>query len=199
MALLATGTGHSPSPAYASEVTLDSAVGLTPSVVNLGPNKDNTLYEDLNGSISNGAGQHFFAGRTNQGLIRRGVMATDIVSMIPAGSTIDGVSLTLHMSRTPSSLAQTVELHKLVADWGEGTSDAPFNEGMGIAATPGDATWIHTFSDTATWATPGGDFSATVSASQVVGAVGDYTWTSAQMAAENCREMCCFRTCETGG
>jgi hypothetical protein len=33
------------------------------SVVQLTPMKDNTLYENSNGSLSNGAGDHFFAGK----------------------------------------------------------------------------------------------------------------------------------------
>ncbi|HEX4802243.1 MAG TPA: hypothetical protein VFV14_01960, partial [Myxococcaceae bacterium] len=45
--------------------------------VQLNPSKDNTLYEDDSGSTSNGTGQYFFAGRTSQGKIRRGLIAFD--------------------------------------------------------------------------------------------------------------------------
>ena len=47
-------------------------------VVTIAPNKDNTLYESATGSLSNGAGEHFFVGRTDVisgGAIRRGVIA----------------------------------------------------------------------------------------------------------------------------
>ena len=88
------------------------------------------------------------------------------------------------MSRTPTNTAYVLELHKLLADWGEGTSMAPGEEGDGAPATPNDATWRHRFFDTIFWNTQGGDFSATVSASQMVGAVGQYTWSSAQMVAD---------------
>ena len=102
-----------------------NAVRQAPTTVTLSPIKDNTLYESGAGDISNGAGQHIFAGRTaSPGLIRRGLVAFDIASAVPAGATIDGASLTLHMSRTSFDTAQTVELRKLLADWGEGTSDA---------------------------------------------------------------------------
>jgi hypothetical protein len=84
---------------------------------------------------------------------------------------------------TPAG-ALTVELHKLLADWGEGTSHAPMGEGDGAPATPNDATWRHRFFDTIFWTTQGGDFSATVSASQSVGGIGQYTWSSAQMIAD---------------
>jgi len=116
--------------------------------------------------------------------LRRGVLAFDIAGSIPPGSTITAVSLSLNMSRTLLETARTVELHKLLADWGEGTSHAPGEEGDGAPATTNDATWRHRFFDTIFWAMQGGDFSATVSASQVVGPVGQYTWSSAQMVAD---------------
>jgi len=49
---------------------------------------------------------------------------------------------------------------------------------------PNDATWRHRFFDTIFWSMQGGDFSAIVSASQSVGPVGQYTWSSAQMVAD---------------
>jgi len=150
-------------------------------VVTLGTAKDNTLYEDVEGDVSNGAGSYFFTGRTaafGGFSFRRGLIAFDIVGNIPAGSTINSVELTLHMSKTRLSTARTTELHRALADWGEGTSNAGGNEGMGTAATTGDATWLHTFFATDFWATPGGDFSVTVSASQSVGSITFYTWGS---------------------
>ena len=151
------------------------------------PSKDNTLYEHVSGSLSNGAGQHFFAGKTASGLVRRGVIAFDTAGSIPAGSTIDSVSLTLNMSRTKFVTGQTIALHRTLADWGEGTSVAVGGgggEGAGGPSTAGDATWIHKFYSTTPWASAGGDFSATVSANTSVGIVNQYTWTSAQMAAD---------------
>jgi hypothetical protein len=155
------------------------------NIISINPSKDNTLYEydPAEGDHSNGAGFHFFAGENAMGELRRGVLAFDVAGTIPAGSTITSVSLTMNMSMTPAS-ALTVELHKLVADWGEGTSHAPMGEGDGAPATPNDATWRHRFFDTIFWTTQGGDFSATVSASQSVGGVGQYTWSSAQMVAD---------------
>jgi hypothetical protein len=155
------------------------------NIINITPSKDNTLYEydPAEGDHSNGAGFHFFAGENGMGELRRGVVAFDIAGTIPAGSTITAVSLTMNMSMTPAG-AETVELHKLLADWGEGTSHAPMGEGDGAPATPNDATWRHRFFDTLFWTAQGGDFSATVSASQSVGGTGQYTWSSAQMVAD---------------
>jgi len=155
------------------------------AITNIFPSKDNTLYEfdPAEGDHSNGAGFHFFAGENGTGELRRGVLAFDIAGRIPGGSTIIAVSLSMNMSMTPAG-AITVELHKLLADWGEGTSHAPMGEGDGAPATPNDATWRHRFFDTIFWTTQGGDFSATVSASQSVGPIGQYTWSSPQMVAD---------------
>jgi hypothetical protein len=156
------------------------------ATISIFPSKDNTLYEYVpaDGDRSNALGFHFFAGTTAMGEIRRGVLAFDIAGSIPPGSTITAVSLSLNMSRTLLETARIVELHKLLADWGEGTSHAPGEEGDGAPATTNDATWRHRFFDTIFWAMQGGDFSATVSASQSVGPIGPYTWSSAQMVAD---------------
>jgi len=171
--------------------TLAAAIGYicttlaSANIVNIMPSKDNTLYEydPAEGDHSNGAGFHFFAGENGMGELRRGVLAFDVAGTIPPGSTITAVTLSMNMSMTQAG-AVTVELHKLLADWGEGTSHAPMGEGDGAPATPNDATWRHRFFDTVFWTTQGGDFSATVSASQSVGGIGQYTWSSAQMVAD---------------
>jgi len=154
--------------------------------VNINPSKDNTLYEydPLDGDKSNALGLHFFAGETGMKELRRGVLAFDIAGNIPPGSTITAVSLSLNMSRAPTTNVYAMELHKLLADWGEGTSIASGEEGDGAPATPNDPTWRHRFFDTIFWNTQGGDFSPTASASQMVGGIGQYTWSSAQMVAD---------------
>jgi hypothetical protein len=162
-----------------------AATSTTANIINITPSKDNTLYQydAAEGDHSNGAGLHFFAGENAMGELRRGVIAFDIAGAIPAGSTITAVSLTMNMSMTPAG-AENVELHTLLADWGEGTSHAPQGEGDGAPATPNDATWRHRFFDTLFWTTEGGDFSATASATQSVGGIGQYTWSSPQMVAD---------------
>ena len=83
----------------------------------------------------------------------------------------------MNVSRTQAG-AQTIQLHRLLADWGQGTSDALFNEGTGTQATLGDATWLHRFHDTEFWQTPGGDITDAPSASTTVTGGGGYTWGS---------------------
>ena len=146
--------------------------------VTLVPAKDNTIYENAAGSLSNGSGEYLFVGNNGQNLTRRALLAFDLTNgEIPAEATIENVSLVLHMSRT-SSGTQMVELHRVTQNWGEGMSDADGNEGGGAAATPGDATWVHTFFDTTSWQTIGGDFSPVVSASAAVTDTGSYSWVS---------------------
>ncbi len=147
--------------------------------------KDNTLYEDAIGSLSDGAGQQFFAGKTGnnaQQKIRRGLIAFDIASALPAAAIIDSVRLRLSMTRTTSG-PQLLQLHRALADWGEGTSST--STGSGAPATPGDATWIHNFFNTSLWIKSGGDFAVAASGSQTVSSIGVYFWNSApQMVAD---------------
>jgi hypothetical protein len=177
--------------AVATALLATALLGCFPSlaiadIININPIKDNTLYQFVpaDGDLSNALGNHFFAGETGMGELRRGVLAFDIAGNIPPGSTILGVTLSLNMSRTGLDDARNVELHKMLASWGEGTSQATGDEGQGAPATTNDATWRHRFFDTIFWATEGGDFSATVSATQSVGAVGMYMWSSPPMIGD---------------
>ena len=168
--------------AMVTAVLSATAVGADEIVLN--PVNDNTLFQHDQGDLSNGSGSHLFAGTTNSGQIRRALIAFDITSGVPTGSIVTGVSLTMNMSRTISS-DHTVELRRVLSNWGEGESAAVRNEGGGTAAAPGDATWVHTYFDGETWSEPGGDFSSTVSASAVVGDTGSYTWESTSESEED--------------
>lgn len=150
---------------------------LLADAVTLGASKDNTLYETADGSLSNGAGSHLFTGRTAAPEIRRAVVAFDVAAAVPAGATIDAVTLRLNMSQGQAG-TRSVALHRALANWGEGTSDAPANEGGGAPSTIGDATWVHTFYNVATWTAPGGDFAPDASAVQSIGGLGFHTWGS---------------------
>ena len=152
------------------------------------PFKDNSLFEE--GDYSNGAGQYIFTGEDAGGTdpppdARRALLAFAIADSLPAGAVLDSVMLQLHMSKTPAGAgARTTKLHRLTTDWGEGTSDATFEEGTGADATTNDATWAYRFFNTVTWTTPGGDFAAGASAQNSVDANGFYDWFSAQMTAD---------------
>ena len=139
--------------------------------------KDNTLYESVDGLSSNGSGDFLFVGKTNEGSIRRALIAFDIARSIPAGSQITGAVLEMMMTKTIAG-DSGISLHALLADWGEGASDASANEGSGTDAAEGDATWRHTRFDSSFWNNSGGDFSAQPSGETIVGGVGAYTWES---------------------
>lgn len=153
----------------------------------LQPSKDNTLYETLDGSTSNGAGEYLFAGRVGPvggGAIRRALLKFDIAGSVPAGATVTSAVLTLNMSKSLLGTT-TVELRKVSADWGEGTSEAGLTEGSGGASSTNDATWMHRFYNTSVWTVPGGDFVTTASASVSVAGAARYSWGStAQMVAD---------------
>jgi len=165
----------------------NSAFGVT---TNLNPAKDNTLFEDVNGTLSNGAGPGFFAGRTVQGSneIRRGLIMFDIAAAVPASATVTAATLTLNVSKVANaSFNEETELRRANVDWGEGATVGELGGGMGGAggiALPGDATWTHSFSPNTTWSSVGGDFSNVVSASTRVGDVGSYDWSDAQLTAD---------------
>lgn len=133
--------------------------------VTLTADRDNTLYEDPAGMLSNGAGDRIFAGKTLADLDRRAVLHFDVAGAVPAGSTIRSAELALEVVKSrPGSSPLSVATHRLLADWGEGTSVALRGQGAGALATTGDATWLHTFFSTAMWQSAGGDFASTASA-----------------------------------
>jgi Secretion system C-terminal sorting domain len=160
--------------------------------ITFSPGKDNTIYEE--NVNSNAKGQNIFAGKTGpQGgpANRRALLYFPVVFPTPltpgqtTAVTVISASLTLYCTKEVYGPAN-VSLHKLSADWGEGTSDAgSSSDGTGVAPTPNDATWQDRFYTVSQWATPGGNYAATASATTSVGVQGvAYTWTSAQMAAD---------------
>lgn len=149
----------------------------------LTPAKDNTLYEDSLGSTSNGSGQYIFAGHTSSNLARRALLEFDLTG-IPAGSTVTRAVLTLSLSMSIAG-DQLLSLHRVGDSWGEGASDASGQEGQGAPAAAGDATWLHRVYNTTSWATPGGDFEGTPSATIVVSdAFGPWSWGSPGTASD---------------
>ena len=146
--------------------------------------QDNTLYESPTGTTSNGVGEYVFIGRTKDGPIRRGVIQFDLAASVPAGATINSVTLQLHVSRVANTTFRFTSLHRLTTSWGEGTSNAGQNEGQGGPSTTNDATWIHRFYPGTPWSSAGGDFNATASAATGITGNGTYTWTSPAMVLD---------------
>jgi hypothetical protein len=125
-------------------------------IVSIIPSLDNSIFSES--SNSNALGD-LFAGRNSQASlqIRRALLQFDIAGSVPAGATINSVSLGLfQLGRGGGSTVESFQLQPLLASWGEGTSLA--SGGGGIAATSGDATWNHRFFSTTSWSASGGDF-----------------------------------------
>lgn len=160
-----------------ASTALVTAVPARADVVTIVSGRDVTLYENDEGAAANGSGEHFFAGRTNAGEIRRGMLWFDVASAVPPGSTITGVTLRLRMSKTIVG-TMTTTLHRVQRDWGEGASNAFGQEGGGTNPERDDATWIHTFYPDQFWKNMGGDFDNAVVSSLAVGPIAFYTWPS---------------------
>ena len=159
-------------------LALPAAAPAAETVV-LAAGRDNTLSENANGTLSNGAGTGFFVGRTSQvsGSIRRALLWFDVAAAIPAGATITAVRLQLSLSQTVAP-ASNIGAHEVGASWGEGTSDAGPAGGSGAPSQAGDATWKHRFFPGTNWTTLGGDFAAVASATIGVDGPGTYVWGS---------------------
>ena len=149
--------------------------------ITLNPSEDNTIYEE-SGALSNAVGQHLFAGRTGTNVPdgpwnRRALIAFDVAGALPEDVRIESVVLTMEVSKAPflGPVETDMTLHRLTHDWGEGTSDAPGQEGDGADATTDDATWTYAFYDSEEWGTPGGDYEADASATFTVEGTGEYS------------------------
>ncbi|USN98515.1 MAG: DNRLRE domain-containing protein [Phycisphaeraceae bacterium] len=169
--------------------SLTSIVTAGPSVVLIAADRDCTLLENDFGDTANGAGEYFHIGSNAQGNIKRALIHFDIASAVPAGATIEGAQLSLFCSRASSGGLITATVSRVLADWGEGTSNPSGNEGGGAPATANDATWLYRFyvpgGPSPTWTTPGGDFVPASSGFTTIGAPNQfYLFESVQMAAD---------------
>ena len=145
-------------------------------VITLTASIDTSIFSE-SGAVANGAGDSLFVGRTLSGVNRRALLQFDVAGAVPAGATIESVTLMLHLAQTTGG-GQSVGVHRLLASWAEGTSSG---SGQGAPAAAGEATWTHRFFGTTdTWTSAGGDFDA--AASEVMAVAVDtgetYSWTS---------------------
>ena len=150
-------------------------------LVSLTAMRNATLYPSADGSVANGAGQYFFAGRTNGDLIRRGLVQFDVFSAIPVGATITGARLTLNISQSNGG-DREVSVHRALNSWTTGASDPSGTEASGAPALINDTTWLYRTADGAggglAWNNAGGDYSAYFSASLLTTTIGLQTWSS---------------------
>ena len=148
------------------------------ATITLFPDKDNTLIEDADGSMSNGAADSFYAGRVGANgnrTLRRAVFHFDMTSL-PENIEVLSATLSLHVTLPERSDPISFKLHRVTQDWGEGTSS--FTGGVGAPSTESDATWIHTFYEESFWNSPGGDFIESPSATLSLGGAGTFVFNS---------------------
>ena len=147
--------------------------------ITVNPEKDNTIYSENNNS--NGVGEFLFAGTIAQGDQRRALLK------FPMPTLPDGAVFQSAEAKLTQSMGQGAntgfQLHRLTADWGEGTSNAGSPGGKGTAPTTGDATWTNRFHNTTAWTSGGGDFLGSASASATI-AGGETTWSSATLSQD---------------
>lgn len=158
------------------------AAAATTVTTTLEPVKDNTMYS---GSLfeNNSNGQGFlFAGRIASGDLRRALLAFD-AAQLPPGALVISSRVALNMNKAAGGTLPFV-LRRALDDWGEGASNAGEPGGQGVPAAPGDVTWNARFFPGTLWATPGGRFSASASATTTVGFEGIYNWISGALAAD---------------
>ena len=170
-----------------SILSLATASAGAAATVTLQPIADNTIYQGLlandpTGSFEDnscGGGPDVFAGKALRGFIRRALLRFDVAAAIPAGSTIDGATLTLNVNLTTDTQAAPATLHPLLGAWGEGTVDCqPNGGGQGAEADPGDATWLDAMFQQLPWIAAGGDHGA-ASATALAPVLGPVVWDGA--------------------
>jgi len=167
---------------YQGDFTLCTPSPCGYELATLSPVKDNTMYASA-GTLSNGAGEYLFVGRINASGVKRSLLQFDIAGALPANATLTSVKLQLEASLISGSTTN-VNVHKVLTQWGEGTSDATGDESTGAAATTNDATWTHRLYPATTWTTAGGQYNATASATTAVTGTGTYQWTSATLMSD---------------
>jgi hypothetical protein len=150
------------------------------------PTRDATIFSVAT-TGANGAGSSMFVGQNGLGENRRALVAFDLTT-IPANATVTNVTLQLVCTRVGGvGSSQSLGLQKISASWTEGPS-AGSGLGAGQATVPAasnDVTWAQRSVPGTNWTSAGGDFSATVSATQNVALPATYTWgSSAQMVAD---------------
>jgi hypothetical protein len=144
---------------------------------------DNSMYSEAD-AVSDGAGPYIWVGQTHVGNNRRALVRFDL-SAVPPGSVVVAARLRIAMSKS-ISVGRVVEVRRLLASWGEGTSTGGAG-GAGGAATAADVTWgFRFFGGRVPWTVPGGDFiTGPPSVSTRVDFSGvTWTWSSAGLASD---------------
>ena len=129
--------------------------GAAADVVELEPDRDNTLYNE--GDLSNALGIHVFAGRTAGGArVRRTLMRFDVAGAVPPGSTIDQVTLTMIVNRVALGTGISGDIAWKDIEILRDVNGAPLvslsGETLDVANALGVTRWLLSISHTETYA-----------------------------------------------
>lgn len=144
------------------------------------PSADTSLIE-VAPTNNNGGQAWVLSGRTQNGTRNRGLFKFDFTD-IPTNAVILSVAFVVEVTQVPSAgqANSTFGLHRMLRPWGEGDKSATNSGtfGQGLPASPGEATWLHSFYPTNEWSAPGGaadaDFSSIESSFQFIAGLGSY-------------------------
>ena len=147
--------------------------------VSLHPVADTTIQQAYPNN-NFGDGTTLTVGGRRKGGATRALLEFDL-SSVPAGSTINSVTLSLSVTQTPSGgISSTFEVHKLLDSWGEGSG----SDHGGSLATAGSATWNVRSSPGTAWTTAGGDIAQTISASASIIGTGVYSFSGPDLVTD---------------
>jgi hypothetical protein len=167
-------------------------------LVTIPASQDATLFGASTANNNSSSGPGMFVGSDGMSRPKRGLIEFNIAGSIPAGATINSVSLSLVLGQVAGSdtTPRTIGLFDVTTNWAGGTNGTTGHPGPGFGGTGqgfppniGDVTWNFSKFDTIPWSTPGGggDFSSTESAAIDVSQNlnTEYIWGStAQMVAD---------------
>ena len=147
--------------------------------VQLAPVADTTLIA-VNPDNNLGGKSYFNSGTTQNFTKNRGLIQFDPLASIPVGAMIQSVTVQFEVLGQPVDgyAAGTFGLHRMLVSWGEGDKSPTTQVGLGLPASPGEATWNSRFHGMdMPWSQPGGeagvDFVSQASVSDVIYDVGN--------------------------
>lgn len=154
---------------------------LRAAVVAMHPIADTTLQEAFPNN-NQGDGTSFQAGGRRQGGRARGLFLFDVPGNVPAGATINSVTLSLSVVGVPSGGVNSIfDLHSVLQSWGEGNG----SDHGGSPGGAGQVTWNNRLGAGTAWTSAGGSFSPIVSGSRSISGLGSVSFSStAQMVSD---------------
>lgn len=130
---------------------------------------DATIFAEQSGggaydAVADGQGGSLWTSVLAAGVVRRALFRFDLAAIPPGAVVLEAtVEAFMIRLREPQSLA----LHRIGAAWGEGPSNGG-DAGVGAPAGPGDCTWTHRVWPDLRWASRGGDYLLSASATTPV-------------------------------